>query len=92
MTECKMIWYEEFDDDNTVWTASSPYYDLNFIIKQRLVDNKIEFCDCSDKELQVEVNRCWDSLEAAQKEILEDCNGILNYLKESGELNNESEC
>lgn len=82
-------WYaEEFDDnDNTIWTASSPFHDdgspFMFRIKQRLFMDNHEFYEASDAELILDDPRIWDSLEEAQQAIQNDTDEIIKeHIKE----------
>ncbi len=72
-----LLWTEDLDDGgNTVWEAASPVGDeedgaFSYRIKQRLVDNAIEFYGASDEEIGAEFDGPWDTIQDAKKEISE---------------------
>lgn len=80
----ELDWTIDYDDnDNDIWEAISPYAweedgPMVFRIKQRLVNNKIEFYEASDAELIYDdVSREWDSLEQAKADMQQDADDIV---------------
>lgn len=71
-------WEEEFDDGgNSIWFGASPYTtdsdplacpDVYWRLKQRLVENSIEWFAAHDSELGGETGGSWLSLEEAKSE------------------------
>lgn len=71
-----MKWYEIFDDDeNSIWEAFSPYHDghgivVNWRLKQRLVNNCIEWYAAHDSELGGDCDGItWLSLAEAKEAV-----------------------
>lgn len=75
ITTHQLEWSEaRDDDDNSIWEAVSPCHDgsreFRWRLKQRLVDNRIEWYAAHDEEQQADIGRTsWPSLEIAQREI-----------------------
>ena len=68
-----IAWHEDWDDDdNSIWEGASPYHDdgspIYWRLKQRLVENKIEWYAAHDAELGPEDVPPFDSLEHAKSE------------------------
>jgi hypothetical protein len=80
MTWLTLTWTETEDHiGNTIWTAESSYDGFFFRIYQKLAENRIEFWDGSDSELNGGEAGFWLSiaeaksvLEAANRSILQD--------------------
>lgn len=72
MSRNKVRWDQDSDDNgNDVWIASSPYEEgFMWRLKQRLVDNKIEWYEAHDAELiGSDGPLSWSTLEEAQAAI-----------------------
>jgi hypothetical protein len=69
-------WTEDFDDEgNSVWEGDSPYHDdgvpFAWRIRQRLVNNLVEWYDDSTAELRDPFERNWWTTLKAAKEYFE---------------------
>lgn len=83
----KLDWTEDYDnDDNSIYEADSPYHDdgisFKFRIKQRLVNNRIEFYDASDAECSLggeswpTLKKAKAAMEKAYDTILRECETV----------------
>ncbi len=81
-----VVWEEEFDDDdNSIWTAPSPFHDegVSFLwrLKQRLRENRIEWYAAHDEEPGGDCEGVsWLSLDEAKAATAVDHAGILDEL------------